>query len=229
MYIGRSYIDAAWPPQRQSKTLAFKVLWNLATAHKRAAKIAHQAGRKYKVGIAKFAAYHYAGDDAWLSKLSTQLARWAADYWLVSRLKKHLDFLGINYYRAFRYYGYRMHEATDTQNDLGWEMQPEKIEHVLKDFYDRYNLPIIVTENGVADRDDEYRKWWLTQTLLAMHRAIQGKVRLEGYLHWSLTDNFEWSSGFWPRFGLVGIDYKTKKRTIRPSAVWLGKLIKKLH
>jgi beta-glucosidase/6-phospho-beta-glucosidase/beta-galactosidase len=108
-------------------------------------------------------------------------------------------------------------------------MQPQNIEFVMKELYDRYELPIVVTENGLADRDDEYRKWWISQTLTAINRAIQSGVKVEGYLHWSLTDNFEWASGFWPRFGLVGVDYVTKKRTLRPSAIWFAKLISKLR
>lgn len=229
VYVSKGFLSADWPPQIHSKWQAFWTLMHLMVAHKKVYKLAHAKGRKYLVSIAKNCAYHYAGDDAKLSQWTAAFMRWGSDYFWLNRIKHHIDFIGLNYYFSNRYYGYRMHNPNEMVSDLGWNMEPANIEFVLKDLYDRYNKPILITENGVADRDDEYRKWWLTQTLLAMHRAIQGKVRLEGYLHWSLTDNFEWSSGFWPRFGLVGIDYKTKKRTIRPSAVWLGKLIKKLH
>ncbi len=229
VYVGKGYIEASWPPQRASKVLAGRVLFNLLSAHKRVYNIARKAGRKYKVGIAKLAAYHYSGDDAWLSKVTTNIGRWAGNHFVANRLKKHLDFLGLNYYQTCRYYGYRMHQATDTPNDLGWDMQPEKIEPVIKEFYDRYNLPIIITENGVADRDDEFRKWWISQTLIAMNRLLQSGVKVEGYLHWSLTDNFEWADGFWPRFGLAAVDYKTQKRHMRPSGMWFGGIIKKLR
>lgn len=229
VYVMQSYILGDWPPQKQSKWTAFKVLMHLLAAHKRAYKIARVAGRKYRVGIAKFSAYHYAGDDAWLSKLTTSLAKWVSGSFILGRIKKHLDFLGVNYYRAFRYYGYRMHEDTSHVNDMGWDMQPEKIEVVVKDLYDHYNLPIIITENGVADRDDEHRKWWISQTLMALNRLVQSGVKIEGYIHWSLTDNFEWSSGFWPRFGLAAVDYKTQKRTLRPSAVWFAAVIAKIR
>ena len=228
-YVGQGFFAAAWPPQIHSPWKGVVTMLNLLTAHKRVYKLAHSAGRKYKVGIAKFAAHHYPGDDAWLSKITAGLAKWGSEYFAMNRIKKHLDFVGLNYYRALRYYGYRQHEAQDNVNDMGWEMQPEKIEDVVKDYYDRYNLPIIITENGVADRDDEYRKWWIGQTLMALNRALQSGVKIEGYLHWSLTDNFEWSSGFWPRFGLVSVDYKTGKRHVRPSAAWFGGIIKKLR
>jgi beta-glucosidase len=228
-YIGEGFIEAKWPPQNHSKWAAYRTLMNLLTAHKRVYKLAHQAGRKYKVSIAKNSAHYYAGDDAWLSKITAGFMKWGSDYFILNRIKKHLDFLGVNYYFSNRIYGYRQHNANDQVNDMGWDMQPANIEPVLKDLYDRYNLPIIVTENGVADRDDEYRKWWISQTLMALNRCLQSGVKIDGYLHWSLTDNFEWASGFWPRFGLVAIDYKTLKRRIRPSGIWFGTIIKKLR
>jgi beta-glucosidase/6-phospho-beta-glucosidase/beta-galactosidase len=155
--------------------------------------------------------------------------KYAEDTFIMRRVRKHLDFIGLNYYFSNRYYGNRTHNPNEKTNDMGWDMQPANIEFVLKDLYDRYELPIIVTENGLADRDDEYRVWWLSQTLLAINRAMQAGVKVDGYLHWSLTDNFEWSSGFWPRFGLAAVDYATKKRTLRPSAVWFAKLLSKIR
>jgi beta-glucosidase len=87
----------------------------------------------------------------------------------------------------------------------------------------------MVTENGVADRNDEYRQWWLSKTLQAMHKALKNGVPLEGYLHWSLLDNFEWAYGKWPRFGLIKVDYETGKRTPRKSAAWLARVLKHLR
>lgn len=229
VYVAKSHLLGEWPPQAHSKVGAFKVLMNLMAAHKKVYKLAKQKGRKYLVSIAKNTAFHYAGDDAKLSELTAEFMGWAEDYFILNRIKKYLDFIGLNFYFSNRYLGYRTHNPNERLSDMGWDMQPHNIEFVLKDLADRYNLPIIITENGLADREDEHRKWWLTQTLMAMHRAMQAGVKLEGYLHWSLTDNFEWASGFWPRFGLVAIDYKTKKRTPRPSAVWFGQVIKKLR
>ena len=228
-YVSHSFYLADWPPQERSARRMLWTLLNLLNAHKKIYKLAKKMGRKYQVSIAKNVAYHYPGDDAWISRWSAGAIKWGADYFILGRIRKQLDFIGLNYYFSYRYYGYRAHNDNQLVNDMGWEMQPANIEPVLKELYDRYNLPIIITENGVADRDDEYRKWWLTQTLLAVSRASQAGVRVDGYLHWSLTDNFEWSSGFWPRFGLVAIDYSTKKRSLRPSAVWLSKLISKIR
>jgi beta-glucosidase len=229
VYIAKGFIVAEWPPQQRSKRKAFWTLMNLLAAHKKVYKLAKRAGRKYLVSIAKNSAYHYAGDDAWLSRTTAGLMRYAQDYFILNRIQKYLDFIGLNYYFSNRYLGNRVHNPDERLSDLGWDLQPQNIEHVLKELYDRYELPIIITENGVADSADEHRKWWISQTLMAVNRALQAGVKVEGYLHWSLTDNFEWSSGFWPRFGLVAVDYATKRRTLRPSAVWFAKLLRKLR
>lgn len=229
IYTARSYLNGEWPPQVQSKRQAFRVLNNLLYAHKQVYALAKSVGRKHRVSIAKNLAHHYAGDDAKLTVMTTDMMRYVHDYYVLNRLKKHLDFVGVNYYFSNRYYGYRQHNVNDALSDSGWDMQPANIEHVLKDVADRYNVPIIITENGVADQNDAHRKWWITQTLLGMSRAMQAGVKLEGYFHWSLTDNFEWSSGFWPRFGLFHVDYAMFKRTPRKSAVWLAAVIKKIR
>ena len=83
-----------------------------------------------------------------------------------------------------------------------------------------------MTENGLADADDSQRIWWLSKTISAMARAIADGVKLEGYFHWSLLDNFEWDKGFWPKFGLVAVDPKTMARTPRASAKWYAKFLK---
>ena len=87
----------------------------------------------------------------------------------------------------------------------------------------------MITENGLADKDDEYRKWWIEETIIAMERALSENVKIIGYMHWSLLDNFEWAYGWWPKFGLVHVDRKTMKRTIRDSAKYYAEKIKELQ
>ena len=87
----------------------------------------------------------------------------------------------------------------------------------------------MITENGVADADDQYRKWWILQTIVAIKKSMNNGVKVIGYLHWSLLDNFEWGYGKWPRFGLAEVNYKTGERHLRSSAVWFGKIIEKVR
>jgi beta-glucosidase len=229
VYAGVSYYAQMWPPVGHSLWQVWRVTKNLITAHNRSAKIIHKSGRRHKVSIAKHSLYFYAGDNAWLSRTTAAVCQYLADDYILKRVVRHCDFLGVNYYQSMRVYGYRIHNPEQPLNDLNWVMAPSDIELVLERLHEKYKLPIMVTENGLADAEDTHRKWWLTETLTGLQAAMKRGVRLLGYTHWSLTDNSEWSYGKWPRFGLVEIDYATGKRTIRPSALWFGRVIKRLR
>lgn len=229
VYAVESYLGGHWPPNKTSKWSTWRVLSNLAYAHNQAAKAIHAINRRYKVSVAKNSCYVYAGDNAVLSRFSAAVLQYVRDDYFLKKVVKQCDWLGVNYYFSDRVYGYRVHNPDQKLNDLGWDMSPENLQYALERLHEKYDLPIIITENGLADSEDEQRRWWITQTLLAMHKSIKNGVKLDGYLHWSLLDNFEWDKGFWPRFGLAAVDYKTKQRTLRPSAIWFGKIIKHLR
>ncbi|MEK9194764.1 MAG: family 1 glycosylhydrolase, partial [Patescibacteria group bacterium] len=89
----------------------------------------------------------------------------------------------------------------------------------------RFGKPIFVTENGIADAKDEKRAAFIHDHIMWMQKAIDERADVRGYFYWSLLDNFEWDSGFGPRFGLVEVDYKTLERKIRPSAWEYKKII----
>ena len=90
----------------------------------------------------------------------------------------------------------------------------------------KYNLPILITENGICTEDDALKWDYIREHLEELHRAIAQGVKVIGYIYWSLMDNFEWDKGFTPRFGLVHIDYQNQKRTIRESAKKLAEVFK---
>lgn len=225
VYADESYLHGHWPPEMTSKWQYVKVMQNLANAHKQAARAIHGINRRYKVAIAYNAAYFYPGDDAWLSRISAQLMQWAHDDYFLRKVARHCDFLGVNYYFSKRVYGYRVHNPEEKVSDMGWDLSPENIQFALERLHEKYRLPMMITENGLADASDEQRQWFITQTLSGMNKAMEHDVKLLGYLHWSLLDNFEWDKGTWPRFGLAAVDYATQQRTLRPSAIWFGKVI----
>ena len=90
----------------------------------------------------------------------------------------------------------------------------------------KYNKPIYITENGIADARDMHREKFIKEHLRWAHKAVSEGVDLKGYLYWSLLDNFEWNQGFWPLFGLVEVDYKTMERRVRQSALEYAKIAK---
>jgi len=229
VYATESYYQGNWPPNLTSKWKWWRVMNNMARAHNQAAAAIHGLNRRYRVSIAKNSNYFYAGDDAWLSRKSADVMQYFQDDYFLRKVVKNCDFLGVNFYFSNRVYGYRIHNPEERMSDMGWDLSPADIQHVLERLHEKYHLPIIITENGLADSQDENRQWWITQTLMGMQKAIETGVRLEGYLHWSLLDNFEWDKGIWPRFGLARVDYATGERSLRPSALWFARVIKHLR
>src|SRR5262249_21567201 len=120
-----------------------------------------------------------------------------------------LDFIGLNYYRAVyvrhdpllallagRFAGGvpKAHEAPSGQrNDLGWEVYPEGLYALLKRLASRYNLAILITENGMAEAVDTHRASYIVSHLQQVQRARREGVDVMGYLYWSIVDNYEWA------------------------------------
>ena len=142
---------------------------------------------------------------------------------------KALDYIGINYYsrslvetrgwdiRSMAVDTCNEGHSTLKKNSLGWDIYPEGLYSLLLKFK-KYNLPILITENGICTEDDKVRWDYIYEHLANIHRACDKGVRILGYLYWSLLDNYEWDKGFGPRFGLIEVDYNDYKRTIRESA-----------
>jgi len=97
----------------------------------------------------------------------------------------------------------------------------------IDNMWSTYKKPIIISENGLADRNDKNRKWWLEETFASLKKSKNSGVDLIGYLHWSLLDNFEWAYGWWPNFGLISVDRENMKRTKRKSSEYYSSFITK--
>ena len=102
---------------------------------------------------------------------------------------------------------------------------PEGMFEVLK-WAKGFNLPMIVTENGVEDADDHLRPRYLVEHIHQMWRAVNFNWPIKGYFHWTLVDNFEWERGWTQRFGLWGLDVETQQRIRRPSVDVYGAICK---
>jgi beta-glucosidase len=231
VYASFSYLSGEWPPQEKNVLNFLSVYWNLAQAHKRIYKILKKKNPKLQVGIAaQLANIQAKSPHNIFDELATKWMRYFWNWWFLRRIRRHQDFIGINYYFTDYYTGqFKRQNPKLPLNDLGWYMEPEGLYPLLLRTWVRFKKPIIVTENGVADMHDEYRRWWIEETIVAMQRALSEGVDLRGYFHWSLLDNFEWKYGWWPKFGLVEVDREDgMKRNVRPSAEWFAGVIKKL-
>ena len=116
---------------------------------------------------------------------------------------------------------------------IGWKITPEVLEWAPQIMFERYGLPIYITENGCSCNDiisldgnchDPERVDFMHRYLLALRKSAQ-KVPLKGYFAWSLMDNFEWAEGYKERFGMIYVDYATQKRTIKDSGYWYRDVI----
>jgi beta-glucosidase len=110
---------------------------------------------------------------------------------------------------------------------MGMGFYPECVEGVVRYAAQETGVPIYVTENGIATNDDARRIEYCRRALAGLKRAIDDGADVRGYVTWSLLDNWEWMFGFEPKFGIVEVDRATQKRTIKPSAAYLGDIARR--
>jgi beta-glucosidase len=110
---------------------------------------------------------------------------------------------------------------------VGWEFWPEALGETIRYAAAQAKVPVYVTENGIATEDDTRRVVYIQRALAAVRKCLADKIDVRGYIHWSLIDNFEWTSGFRPKFGLVSVNRATQERTPKPSAGFLGDIARR--
>ena len=150
-----------------------------------------------------------------------------------------LDFYGFNIYQGLEdldsteeYGPYAYPGSPKTSMD--WNVTPEVLYWSCRFLYERYGKPIMITENGMSSFDwvsldgkvhDPNRIDFLHRYLRSIKDAVSEGIPVLGYQYWSIMDNFEWINGYDKRFGLVYVDYRTQKRTIKDSACWYRDVI----
>jgi beta-glucosidase len=159
----------------------------------------------------------------------------------MATIHQPLDFIGVNIYQ-----GETVRAGQDGKSEfvkevdghpvtaLRWSVDPKSLYWGPKFLYERYKLPIIITENGMSGIDwvamdgqvhDPQRIDFLNRYLLQLRKASEDGVDVKGFFQWSLLDNLEWASGYKERFGLVHVDFGTQKRTLKDSALWYKTVI----
>jgi len=204
-----------------------KVLRNQILAHKKVYQEFHNLKPGVKVSTANNNSFFEPfNEGSVLDRFSVFLADYFWNRYFLNKIKNHLDFIGLNYYFHNKIkFPFQIKNDNKIVSDLGWEIYPKGIYYVLKDLK-KYNLPVHITENGVADKQDKLRQDFIKHHLRWVWQAIEEGVNVKGYFHWSLIDNFEWDLGFEPGFGLCEMDYQTMERKIRPSAYFYAKIAK---
>jgi beta-glucosidase len=222
VFVGHGYLLGAWPPFRKNIFQAIKVYRNLGRAHIAAYRAIKEVLPQAFVGIVKNNMYYEPYKNNLLNKLACRVITFWRNKWLLNMVKEDLDFIGINYYYTIilnlNWLGVKTMNSQDRpKSDMGWQTFPEGIYHVLSQLK-KYNKPVYITENGIANARDDMRKDYIRQHLNWALKAKAEGLDLRGYFYWSLLDNYEWADGYGPRFGLVEMNYETQERKIRPSA-----------
>jgi beta-glucosidase len=221
------YVEGYWPPRRKSLGAGLRAARNLAAAHNAAYDAVKSVRPDAVVGVAvNSTVFELSAQHALWERFFVTPADWFGNRWYLDRCRGRLDFVGLQYYSRTTIRQLLFGDPTAGPlsgdelpvTDLGWAIYPEGMRKVVKQAWRRYKVPLYITENGLADAEDVIRKVFIHDHLKCLHAAIEEGADVRGYFHWSLIDNFEWREGFWPRFGLVAVDYATQERTVRDSA-----------
>ncbi|MFN2151093.1 MAG: glycoside hydrolase family 1 protein [Anaerolineales bacterium] len=241
-----AYLTGDFPPGKKSLPAVYQVITNLIKGHSIAYQIIHQIQPEAKVGLAHqyrgFQAAHPRSPlDHWAANITSRTFNNAIPGTLINGtlrflgIRKHLsaaagtqDFFGLNYYTrenvAFdplspgTLFSKRFYPPDADFSPTGFiANDPQGFFQALK-WARGFNLPIFVTENGTEDSEDNFRPRYLAEHIHQLWHAVNFNWRIQGYFHWSLTDNFEWERGWTQRFGLWELDPVSQERHKRPSA-----------
>ncbi len=214
LWASNAYRIGIFPPQKKNIFTAYRVVRNLILAHRAAYKKLKAINPNFQIGISQ--------NIGWFNLALLRPAYYFVMFYFLKNIVNESDFIGLDYYRRIPFL-----KKSHADSDIGWEIYSRGIFFVLKELWQRFKKPLFVLENGVADARDRLRPTFIQEHLYWVSEAIISGVDVRGYFHWSLLDNFEWEKGFWPRFGLVEVDYMTLRRTIRKSAYAYAEIIRK--
>lgn len=225
IYSLNSYMLGKWPPQKKGLVPYFRAMNVLIKSHRAAYREMKKTNPDLSIGPACNMTFFESGG-GFINSIAVFAAERLWNRYFTERVKGEIDFIGVNYYFHNRIrYGLNKN-LNKKVSDMGWELYPAGISHIL-DKLKSYRLPVYITENGLADAEDTDRGWLISETLKCIYNSMQNGADVRGYFHWSLIDNFEWDKGFWPKFGLISVDRKTMKRSIRKSAEIYRSIIKR--
>lgn len=225
-FARHGYFRGDRPPGLHWRLFAYyRVLKILAQTYVQAYEAIKKSDPFAQVGISESLVYFEPYSRMPLHLLAMGIIRWFRNNPFLNTYLQHSDYIGLQYYFHSRIrlnpwksqWGIQYNENKRV-TDFGWEIYPEGMYHILTEL-GQYHKPVYITENGLADAGDTRRVDFIKEHVRWMKRAIDEGADVRGYFYWSLLDNFEWQAGFWPRFGLVEIDYENAlERRIRPSA-----------
>jgi len=217
VYAGNGYLEGEFPPGRSGEMgTMLRVVANMLSTHHEMYRAIKEMNHDAQTSIAKNTILYY--PYSYFDLPAIIAAGVAGVYYnaMPVRILQHqgtIDYYGLNSYIRMTVgpmgasMGFTL--PKEQQNDMGWDLDPNALYQVVKQ-YNKYDpgAKILITEHGAADgeKPDTRRLLFLRNSLIGLAKAVKEGVHITGYLHWSLVDNWEWSSGFTPKFGLYSID-----------------------
>jgi beta-glucosidase len=215
------YLAGTFPPGRRDAALRRAVNDIFIDAHHKATQAIKAGPGNAPVGLTLSMTDYQAVDGG--EERRDRIRRNMEDVYLEAA--RHDDFIGVQTYSRARVNP----EGTMGPEDgvptvqMGYEFWPESLEATIRRAWEvTEQTPVLVTENGIGTEDDDQRKAYVSRALEGVGRCMDDGIDIRGYTYWSLLDNFEWTQGYRPKFGMVGVDLETFERTPKPSAAWLG-------
>lgn len=223
------YLNGKFPPGSKNIFKYFRAFRNLSAAHKMVYAYSKKKFPHVPVGITQlYNFFEPKNNRNPISNLSVCIAKKFWNDSFLKKIKNHMDYIGLDYYFHDRIHYFFLNNKNEKITDMGWEIYPSGIYHVLLELKEKYNLPIYILENGLADAKDKYRSEFIKDHVRYIFKAMEEGADVRGYFHWSLLDNFEWLHGYGPRFGLVEVDFETLERKPRKSFYAYRDIIQKI-
>jgi beta-glucosidase len=224
IYASHAYFIGSFPPGEKNFLAMLKVQRNMALAHVKAYHLIHSIHRENGFGRAKVGAAHHlrtfdpARPSNLLDRFSTYLYKRIFNNGFLSIINRNgvtLDLFAFNYYSGdmISFPLILKGRSELAKNKLGWDIYPEGLYRVIMEYWNKYRLPVYITENGTCDDNDELRPEYILDHLYQVNRAVEQGADVAGFYHWSTMDNFELVDGLMSRFGLIHVDHNSPKRT----------------
>ena len=215
------YLAAVFPPGRQDVETRRRVNDVLIAAHRSAADAIHAGPGDARVGLTLSMDQWWPvdGGEARIERVRRNME----DVYLEAARSD--DFIGVQTYSRTRISpeGTLGPEEGVETTIMGYEFWPQALAATTRRAYAATEgVPVFVTENGIAATDDSRRIEFVRQALQGVRACLDDGIDVVGYTYWSALDNFEWSLGYGPTFGLIEVDRNTFERRPKPSASWLG-------
>lgn len=193
---------------------------NILSAHRRAFDVLHAGPGDFPVGLT-LALHDFQAAEGGEEKMAEYRYRMADVY--LEQLRDD-DFVGVQNYARMVVGPEGIVQPDDDviKNQMGEEVYPQALGGAIRHAVQVTDIPVYVTENGVSTEDDTQRLDYFQRALGSMMNCLNDGIDVRGYFCWSAFDNFEWVSGYGPKFGIIAVDCATQQRTPKPSAYWLG-------